>query len=139
MKAIVIPHPIRVPRSLVAAGTITVPGFIREIVLVRPAWRRADNRRLLLEITEQLWTLGPEGEPLDKRPGVEARWQDAAHELLVREAALEDDGYGRPLNLRWELATVVAEVQEVLAAATTPRVERTNGAPLDPIEIGAEE
>lgn len=113
MKALTIPRAIKCPVTLAPAGTISLASFVRELVLVRPAWRERGNAPLLLEIDRFLDT--PEGS--------EGKLSDEAHELLCKEASFLDDGAGRPMQLRWDMATTVAQFQQVLASARSTKDE----------------
>jgi hypothetical protein len=117
MKALTIPRAIKCPPSLAPAGEISLASFVRELVLVRPAWRERGNASLLLEIDHFL----------DTPEGGEGRLSDEAHELLCKEASFLDDGTGRPVQLRWDMATTVAQFQQVLTGARSTKDEAKAG------------
>lgn len=101
MKTLTIPVPLKCSKTLAPAGEISLATFIRELVFVRPGWRDRGKGSLLLEIDAQL----------EANPGETVKWSDEAHEQLCIEAAMKE------VQLRWELAPIIAQFQELLHAA----------------------
>jgi hypothetical protein len=101
VKTLVVPPPLKCPITIAPAGKIDLGAFIRELVFPRPAWRERGKAALLLEIDAVL----------DAPPGTDVKWSDEAHELLCQEVAMRD------IQIRWDLAPVLAQFQEILFGA----------------------